>query len=263
MPERSRLTRLYEFFERGLWEPLAGARRSVALARRSIQFVVIVGQGLRDDLVLLRASALTYYSVLALVPLLAIVLVVLNALGIREDLTTRLVEMVAAGSPSAAEQILAVVDEVNFGALGSIGAGLLFVTTILGIGSIEQSLNAIWRVGASRSWERRVPDYLAVVIVLPVLLGVAVSLGTTLESDELVGRLLQLPGFQAAYDLGLDYVPLVFQAVGFTFLYWFFPNTRVRVSAAALGGLTAAILFTIAQSAYVDFSVGVSRSNAV
>ena len=251
--------RLHDFLSRDLWTPQETARRSLERGRRVLQFGVIVVEGCRTNLILLRASALTYYSILALIPLLAIALSFVKALGVSENLARILVARIAAGSPEAAERILVLVQGIDFGGLGTLGAAVLFLTTLLGISSIEKALNTIWGVKRERSWDRRVPDYLAVLVVAPLLLGVALSLGTTLQSQALVHRLLEVPAFATLYDTGLRYAPLLFLWAGFTFLYWFLPNTRVRVLSALLGGFVAALLFTGAQSAYVGFNVGVQR----
>ncbi len=232
-------------------------------ARQGLQFVVLVAQGFVQDLLLLRASALTYYTVLSLIPLLAIAASLIKALGVSENLTAIIVNKVAAGSPEAGQKILDLVDQVNFAGLGTIGATMLFATTVLGLSSIERSLNTVWGVERARPWERRLPDYLAVLVIAPLLLGVALSLGTTLQSQTIVRRLLEFPGFESLHNMGLRQAPVVFLWLGFGFVYWFLPNTKVRISSALIGGLVAAILFTLAQVVYVGFNVGAGRYNVL
>jgi membrane protein len=79
----------------------------------------------------------------------------------------------------------------------------------------------------------------------------------------MVAHLLDDPFFSRVYGLGLSQLPLVFLFVGFTFLYWFFPNTHVRVRAAALGGAVSAVLFSAARAIYVDFQVGAATYQTV
>jgi membrane protein len=198
---------------------------------------------------------------LSLIPLLAIALSLVGALGVRENLAQILVDNLAAGSPEAGERILTIVDKLDFAGLGTLGAAILFLTTVLGISSIEGALNTIWGVRRERSWSRRIPDYLAVLILAPMMLGVALSLGTTLQSQAIVQWLLQVPGFERLFAMGLQKAPLVFLSLGFAFIYWFLPNTKVRILPALLGGVLAAILFTIAQRVYLGFNVGAGRAN--
>lgn len=228
------------------------------------QLCVIIGEGFARDQLLLRSHALTYLSLLALVPLLAIAVSMSKLFGVSPENTTRLIlEQVAAGSPKAVDQILPLVENLNFAALGASGAGVLFFTTVLAIGNVEKALNQIWGLKRQRTWERRIPDYLAVLIVSPMLLGLALSLGGTLHSQSLVQRLLEVPLFATLYHTGLRQAPLLLAIVAFAFLYWFLPNTRVRFGSALLGGVVAGLLFGLAQYVYLQFNVGVLRYNTI
>ena len=180
-----------------------------------------------------------------------------------ENMARLILEQVAAGSPEAVDRILPLIENLNFAALGASGAAVFFFTTVLAIGNVEHAFNQVWGVKQQRSWDRRIPDYLAVLIVSPVLLGVAISIGGAFQSQVLVQRLLEFPLFATLWDFGLRQLPLLFSAVGFSFLYSFLPNTRVRFASAFLGGIVAAILFSLAQYGYVQFNVGVMRYNTV
>jgi membrane protein len=173
------------------------------------------------------------------------------------------VEQIAAGSPEAQAYLLGILEHANLKGLGAPAAVTLFLTTVLGISNIEGALNHIWGVRNVRPWARRLPDYLAVMIVAPLLLGAALSLATTLRNDWLVRRLLDVPAFALAWELGIRHAPALVLAVGFAFLYGFLPNTQVRPVSAALGGLVAGVLVNLAQGAYWSFSVGAARASAL
>ena len=223
----------------------------------------MVSEGFVRDRLLLRASALTYFTVLSLVPLLAIVSAILTGLGVTENVVGGIIEQVAAGAPGAAQKIEEFVGNVNFAGLGTLGAATLFITTILGITNIERALNNIWGVKQERAWSRRLPDYLAVLVVAPLLLGTALSVATSLKSQWILQRLLESALFEKVYDLGLSQAPTLVLAGAFGFLYWFLPNTRVRPVAALLGGLVAAVLVNAAIGVYVGLSIGATRANAL
>jgi membrane protein len=216
----------------------------------------------RDHL-LLRASALTYFTVLSLVPLVAVIISVVSAIGVGSDrIAGWIVELVAAGSPEAQQKIMDLVSGANFGSLGTVGAVFLFITTVLAIGNIEDSLNRVWGVKQERSLVRRFSDYLAVLVVAPMLLGAGISLAGSLQSQFFVQRMLEIPWFAHLYDAGLRQAPLVVLALAFTFVNWFLPNTKVHFWSAALGGAIAAILVVAAQRLYLELSIGVARANA-
>jgi membrane protein len=256
-------TRAQRYLDRDLWAREEASGTASALVRRALQVAVIVAQGVSKDHILLRASALTYFSALALIPLLALAFSLVGAFGVSQELAQLVVKQLAAVAPEAGERIIEVVQNVEFGSLGTIGASALFVTTVLALGNVERALNTIWGVEAERSLARRFPDYLAVLVVAPLLLGVAVSLRTTLQSQTLVQRLLEQPEFSAVYGAGLRLLSVGILWLAFALLYWFLPNTRVRVGPALLGGLVAAVLFSVAQELYVDLQIGVARANAV
>lgn len=257
------LTEIRSYLREGLWrqelEPGTWAGRGARL----LQFAIMVGEGFVRDQLLLRASALTYFTVLAIVPLLAIVSAVATAVGVTENVVGPIIDQFSAVAPQVGENIRGFVTNANFGALGSLGAATLFLTTVLGISNIERSLNHIWGVQQERSWARRLPDYLAVLIVAPLLLGVGLSLATTVKSQWVIQKLLEYPVFELAYDLGLRQLPTVVLAGGFSFLYWFLPNTSVRPFAAILAGIVAAVAVNAALALYVGFSVGVARADAL
>lgn len=256
------LKRVRTFLRDELWrfDPLRPAERTLV---RSLQFAMMVGEGFVRDQLLLRASALTYFSVLAIVPLLAIASAVVTALGVTENVVGPIIDQFAVVVPEAAEQLRGVLASTDLGALGAVGALALLLTTVLGISNVERALNHIWGVRHERPLSRRVPDYLAVLIVGPVLMGVGLSLATTVKSQWVVQKLLEEPIFRSAFELGLRELPTVLLAGGFCFLYWFMPNTRVRFLAALLGGVFSALAVNAVLAGYVGLSVGVARAQAL
>jgi len=240
-------------------EPRTWPARGLAF----VQFGVMVGQGFVRDQLMLRASALTYFTVLSLIPLLAIATSIAAAVGVTSNIASLVVERFAAGDPDAEAKILALVEQANFRGLGALGAAVLFLTTVLGIGNIERALNHLWGVKQQRTLGRRFTDYLAVLVLAPLLLGIGLSLETTLSSQAALERLFEVPGFELLYNTGLQQMPTVMLALAFGFLYWFLPNTTVRPFAAFLGGLVAGVLVNLALGLYLGFGVGAAKANAL
>lgn len=200
---------------------------------------------------------------LAVVPLLALAVSLFHLLGGTAPVAHFLVEQLAAGAPEAGARILEFAERLEFGALGTVGGALLMLTTVLAVGNVERALNAIWGVTRQRSWVRRIPDYLAVVTISPLLLGVALSLAASAESQWIVQRARELPWLAQLLDLGLSQLPLLLVVGGFAFLYWFLPNTEVGVGSALLGAVVAGVLFAVAQRLYVGLSIGAARYDAI
>ena len=251
--------RALRFFSADLWLRELRPGSIVDNGTRVLQFAVMVVEGFVRDQLLLRASALTYITVLSLIPILAITLNVLKALGVSENLAELAVDQIATGLPDARDRILELIQGADTGRLGTVGAVILVGTAVLTLRHLESVLNDIWGVRTRSGWARRFADYLFVLIVVPLLTAVALSLSTSLRSGSVVAWIETVPALQALYQLGLQRLPVLLLAIAFTFLYWFFPNTRVRFASAVLGGVVAALLFFLAQYFYVEFSVGAAR----
>ncbi len=247
-------------FADNLWsrEPLDSL--PLRWARALGQLAIVIGEGFVRDQLLLRAHSLTYLTVLSVVPLLALAGTLFALLGDPEELTRQILDLF---TPQVADQLLPYVNQLDFRGLGTFGGPLLVGTTILMLGSVERSLNAVWGVKKQRPWRRRIPDYLAVLLVAPLLLGVAIPMAGALESQWMVQKLLALPGFDVIYNLGLRQLPTLLFVLAFSFLYWFLPNTEVRPLSALLGGAVGGFLFTIAQQLYLGLNVGAAKYGAI
>jgi membrane protein len=249
-----------DFVTEGLWSEDELQNRPFVV--RALQFSIMVVEGFVRDHLLLRASGLAYFTVLSVVPLLAVAVSIASAVGVGgENFVDWVVGMLAATSPEAERVIRELVEGASFGGLGTVSAAALFLTTVLAISNVEKAFNGIWGVAKARPLGRRFSDYLAVLVVGPVLGGSALSLTTSMQSQWALRLLLDVPLFASLYHFGLSQLPTLVLALVFAFLYWFLPNTRVRPVSALIGGVPAALLTLGAQSLYVDFSVGVTRAS--
>lgn len=262
--------RAQSFFRDELWDPNIRADADSSSRSRTLldhlfgllQFAVMTAEGFVRDQLLLRATALSYFTVLSLIPIIAIAVAIAGAIGIDSSFEEKIVESVAAGAPATQAMIIDLIRNAKFSALGGIGAAVLLVTTIMGISNIERAFNSIWGVKKGRTLGRRFPDYLAILMVVP-LLASGLSIATGLKSQWLVQELLRFPMFDMFYDFGIKQLPWMVLSLAFALMFWFLPNTPVRFTSAALGGMVSGILVLWAQSAYVGYSVGVARADVL
>ncbi|MGE4343970.1 MAG: YhjD/YihY/BrkB family envelope integrity protein [Geoalkalibacter sp.] len=252
------------FVRRDLWDPEFYQQ---SLGRRLLvqpgQVVTLVARDFFADRCLLRASALTYASVLAIVPLLALMFALLKGFGVQNQLEPLILEHIAVGSDQIVSQIVAYIDNTNVGRLGMVGLATLLLTVLALLSNIEKSFNAVWGVEETRSLFRRFADYFSVVTIGPLLILAAISMTSSLQSTALVEA---LKNYSYVGDLVLflfKILPFVGMWIAFTALYIFMPNTRVRLSAAFIGGIIGGSLWQLAQFGYVHFQVGVSKYNAI
>ncbi|GIX47263.1 MAG: hypothetical protein KatS3mg131_1474 [Candidatus Tectimicrobiota bacterium] len=265
-------------FRQGLWESAARLRAWVwrelldatpapalrRLRRRLLQGGLVVWRGFfYDHQCLLRASALTYTTLLALVPMLAFAFAFLKGLGVPDLLERLLRERLAPASEEAVRLILAYVSNVKAGTLGVMGLGALFFSTLLQFGTVEQAFNTIWGVPRGRPLLRKLTDYLSLMVVGPVVLLLATALTAALRSNTLVALLLERRLIGDAMLAFFTLLPYVAVWLAFTFFYLVIPNTRVRLGPALLGGLVGGTLWQLAQWAYLVFQIGLTRYHAI
>ncbi len=201
-----------------------------------------------DNNDLLWASALTYTTALSIVPLLVLVFSVLKGLGYTDQLSPVVMRYV--GSPAIAEQLLGFVHNMKVGALGSVGAATLIITDISLLGTIENALNHSWGVAKGRTYLRKFTDYLSLTFTVPILLVMALTLTAGVTHSE-------------AYLRGLGFIgSFALVWAGYFVLFIFFPNTTVKWRPALTGAFITAILWTLAQWAYIHFQYGVTSYQA-
>jgi membrane protein len=261
---KSFIERIRNWFAFSLWqveEERLGRTRRIIL--RQTQLLVLVYREFLADRCILQASALTYFTLLAIVPLFALTFSLLKGFGAQQALEPVILEHLTVGSEEMVNVILGYIEKTNFGSLGVIGLTTFLMTVVALLTNVEQTFNLIWGVGEARSPFRRFADYFSVLIFAPVLLMAAISMTTTLESQTFVQGLLEraLVG-EVIYAL-FRVLPYLAMWAAFVFLYTFMPNAKVQLRAALVGGIFGGTLWQLAQWGYVTFQVGVSRYNAI
>lgn len=252
------------FFEHDLWqlepEALSRARRSFYYHLRIFYLVV---RGFREHRCPLLASALTYTTLLSLVPLLALMFSILKGLGVQNMLEPILLEKFSAGSEEVVSEIIRYIDRTNVRTLGTLGLVGLIGTAISVIGTIELALNNIWGVEKTRTLGRKFADYLSVFLTCPILLVAAVGLTGSIQSAALVRWIAEIPGVSILILLLAILSPYFLAWIALTFIYSYLPNTDVRLRSALFGGVIAGTLWQLTQWGYVHFQVGVAKYNAI
>jgi len=256
--------KIRHFFTGGIWEVDSSRMSTLQGAMlRLLQMAVVVIHDFRRDNCLLRASALTYTSLLSFVPLLALMFALLKGLNVQNTLQPYILEKLAVGSQDLVHAIVGYINNTHFGRLGMIGLLALVATVIALLSNIEESFNHICGVRETRSMFRKFADYSSVILVGPILLVAAISMTTTLESQLFIQKLLDMAFLGDVTYLLFRVIPFVVMWLAFTALYIFMPNVRIRIGAALIGGVIGGTLWQLAQYGYVNFQVGVARYNAI
>ncbi len=210
-----------------------------------------------------QASALTFVTLLGMVPALALVFALAKGFGFADTLRDLLIENFSDYQREVLERILQYVENTKVGTLGAVGLVLLLVTVVSTIASVEDTFNHIWHVREQRPWGRRVTNYISILVVVPLLVVAGAAMWAGLSSNALVAWLKETAVIGDLARLGMRCVPIVALWAGFAFLYTYLPNTQVPVRSALVAGLFAAVLWWALQTAYIRFQVGVAKYNAI
>jgi membrane protein len=253
-----------QFFAVDLWfmDTRSESPLLAALFRR-LQLVVYVWREFWLDNSLLRASGLTYTTLLGLVPLLALMVAVLKGLGIQRALEPFILEKLTPGLQTAAERILVYMERIHVASLGTLGVTFLFATMILVLTNVEMAFNQIWEVERGRPWLRKCSDYLGLLVILPVSMFVTLSLTTFVKNHAIVRELLGLDVFGRLHLAVLKVAPFFVMWLAFSFIYLFMPNTRVNPISASAGGIIGGTLWQLSQSAYIHYQFGLHNYSAI
>lgn len=155
------------------------------------------------------------------------------------------------------------VERTNFAALGLVGVIGLIIVVLFMLSTIEDAMNAIWHTHKGRSFFRRIMDYLALLILLPISLNIALAAEAVLVNKTIMAHIsTMLPVSWVAAAL-IKLVPFLFIVITLLFMYLFFPHVKVKTSAALTGALFAAICWFLIQKLYILLQVGVANYNAI
>ena len=170
------------------FEGLSKIRKKVVVL---IKWFKLVIQGFLGNQCMLRASALTYVTVLSIVPFLAVTFSILKGFGFQKTDFIRDMLFKVTGNATMTDQIVDSIGNANVGALGAIGVGALLFTVLSLLGNIEKSFNVIWGIKKGRSIGRKFTDYLSVTLVAPLFMVVAMSTTAGLERQVFIQKLMR------------------------------------------------------------------------
>jgi len=239
-----------------------------AIIIKSLKIAILSVQGFSQDLCPLRASALTLYSLLSIVPVIAMLFGIAKGFGFEKMLEQRLIEQ----APERDTLVLQLIgfaqnllDSTKGGVIAGIGIVVLFWTIISVIGNIEESFNHIWKIGKGRAISRKFSDYLSLMLLAPVILIASGSI-TVLLNIKITWliTIIELPEFGTWLVIkALGLLPLALMIGLFAFTFIFMPNRKINCRAGIIAGVATGIMYHLVQWAYLSLQIGVSNYNAI
>lgn len=245
-----------------IWQPDPSNRLQM-WCYAGLQVLILASKDLFRKGALVRTSALAYATVLAIIPLLALLFAIFKGLGLQRLLAAHLLPQLAGGSQDFARQILSYVETTNVASLGVFGVIWLLVALMILMANIEQAFNHIWEITRARPWWRKLSDYLSIFLLFPILMAVAISITTAFQSHPEIQAVIRtfvpemfFSAYQRLFSFGMVWL-------GFTFVYLVMPNTRVQLISALLGGLIGGTIWQAAQWLFQWFQSSAPYYNAI
>ncbi|MBF0330538.1 MAG: YihY/virulence factor BrkB family protein [Candidatus Omnitrophica bacterium] len=263
------IKKITDFLSRDIWRiHTKKLSRKESFLIKQLRVIVLAIREFRGNRCQLNASALTFYTLLSIVPLMAMAFGIAKGFGFDQMLEKQLLEKFP-GQEASLTQIIGFANNLlantQGGLVAGVGVVVLFWTVIKVLNSIEASFNDIWGIKKERSFGRKVGDYLSIMMICPFFVivsgGATVFLSTQFEI--IVAKLSFLGAFSHVVLFSLHLLPYLMVWILFTFIYILMPNTKVNLSSGIIGGVVAGTIYQLVQVVYIKFQVGVGSANVV
>lgn len=211
-----------------------------------------------------QASALTYSTLLAIVPMLAVVFAIARGFGYNKYIEMWFRELLAS-QPQVADTIVSFVNSYLIHTKSGIflGVGLIFMlyTVLMLVNNVEETFNQIWQVNNSRPILRSFANYLAMFFLFPII--IVISTGLSIFMETVADRMDDIVILEPIVHKLFSFFPFMLMSLLFIFLYVYMPNTKVRFSCAIIPGILAGIAMHLLQIAYIHSQIWVTGYNAI
>ena len=264
--------KIITFFTTDIWQvPLEGLSLIKAYSIRCLRIVMLAVRKYIQHDSSRTATVLTYYSLLNIVPLFAVVFAMAKGFGLKEFVVKQITEMAqkANWQTNVTDQLIgfaeSVLTQARGGIIAGVGVVLLLWTVISILGKIEDSFNIIWEVKKPRTLTRKFTDYLTILLIAPVLLAISssITIVATSQINVIVQNIKLLGAFSSVIFLLLKLLPYLTMWLLLTAVYLIMPNEKVPVRSGIIGAVVAGTLFQIVQWVYITFQIGVASQSAI
>ena len=255
------LSKFKPFFDHGLWRDTTASKR---LGLRGLaRIVVLTVKGFIEDKATIRASALTYFTLLSIVPVFALAFAIAKGFDM-EKILTDILHNISGIDKTVADYLITLskirLNSAKSGVIAGVGAIVLIYSVFNLLSNIESAFNRMWCVQEARPLARKVSDYVSIMVIAPILLIAAFSSTTPILSfleKYFIGDLSPITKIIARL------APYILMWIVFTLLYLIMPNTKVKLSAAIIPGILTGTVFQLAQDVLITFQSGVSKTNGI
>lgn len=266
---RLAISKIINFIKTDVWRiRLEDLPRQKSFFIKQLRIFLLALRGFAEDKCQLRASALTFYSLLSIVPVMALIFAIAKGFGFEKLLEKQLSKMLS-GQQEVMDQVLSfansMLENTKGGLIAGIGIVMLLFAVMKVLGNIESSFNDIWQIKKSRSFVRKFSDYLSIMLVAPLLIimSSSVTVFITTQATRITESIELLGFFSPLIFFLLGLLPYCMIWLLLTFIYIIMPNTKVNFKSALIAGVIAGTIFQVSEWAYINFQIGVAQYNAI
>jgi len=252
-----------------IWHtPLSEISKGKTFIVRQLRIVVLAARGFSNDKVQLRASALTFYSLLSIIPVAAIAFAIAKGFELDQNLEQLITDKFQANQELLKEVLKIArnaLEETKGGYIAGVGMIILFWSVISLLEHIESSFNHIWQIRSSRPWYRKTTDYLTIMLISPVFIVLAGSI-TVFVSTQLTDFITNaaiLNFFKPIITFLIKLAPYILSWIALTILFIIMPNAKVKFVPALISGIISGTILQFLFWLYIDLQFGISKLNAI
>lgn len=252
-----------------MWQtPYNSLRGVTGFFSKIVRIFYLTARSFTKDQCMMRAASLTYYSVMALVPALALAFSIAQGLKVKVYLEEQLYSRF-----SEQKQVLDILfnfannllDKAKSSVLAIFGLLFIFWALVKMLSHIENALNTIWQIEKKRSIFKRIRDYFSIMIIGPIFFLLSLS-ATFFIVSWLEAAIKGLP-ITSAINPGVVFLlkmaPYGVIWLLFILLYFVLPSQRIPVKPTLIGALIGGAVYQIVQWTFITFQIGVTRSSAI
>lgn len=252
------------------YTPLSELSKRKTFLIKQMRIIILAGKGFLNDKVQLRASALTLYTLLSIIPVVAIVLAIAKGFGLDQNLealltNTKEFQNYKAVLTPLLERARVTVEETSGGYLAGVGIIILLWSVISLLDQIEGSFNHIWQISSARPWYRKFTDYLTIIMIAPIflILSSSITVFVSTELSDFMSKAPILTFFKPVISFLIQFTPFLLTWIILTMLFIIMPNAKVKFVPALISGIVAGTFLKILQWLYLDLQFGITKLSAI
>jgi membrane protein len=248
--------------------PLSEISKGRIFVVKQLKIIMLAARGFLNDKVQLRASALTFYSLLSIIPVAAIAFAIAKGFSLDKNLEQLITDKFS-GQKEVLDWLInnasRALAETRGGPIAGIGMIVLFWSVMSLLHHIENSFNHIWQVRTARPWYRKFTDYITIMLIAPVFIILSSSIKVFVETGlvEFMTRAPILDFFKPVISFLFRFAPYLISWIVLTILFMIMPNAKVKFVPALISGVVAGTILQLLQWIYVDLQFGITKLSAI